>query len=152
MYNVCTCSNLLPNYIRRSNKLGSRVDTQFMYAVCIHCMYVRTSHTHALQLLSFYSAVTSNTMYANVEANTMDDNCTLRIQCVSEDFNEFRITVTQSGTTILPRTMIDCNASVPVEVPVEEQSMLPREFDYEIEVMIGEDINVILLGGFVGSK
>ncbi len=89
-------------------------------------------------------------MYANVAANTTDDNCTLRIQCVSEDFNEFRITVTQSGTAVLTRRMIDCNASVPVVV--EAQSMLPGEFDYEIEVMIGEDIKVMLLGSFTGSK
>ncbi len=132
----------------RSNKLGSRVDTQFMYAVCvIVCTYI----THACtSLLSFYSAVTSNAKYANVAANTEDDSCTLRIQCVSEDFNEFWITVTQSGTALLTRTMIDCNSSVPVVV--EAQSMLPGEFAYEIEVMIGEDIEVILLGSFTGSK
>ncbi len=80
------------------------------------------------------------------------DNCTLTVQCVTQGLNEFWITLTESDTTILPRTMIDCNASVPVVVPVEEQSMLPREFDYEIEVMIGEDLKVMLLGSFTGSK
>ncbi len=90
-------------------------------------------------------------MYANiVTANTRDDNCTVRIDCVIEDVNELRITVTLSGTTVFTRRLIDCNASVPVVVV--EQSMFPEEFEYEIEVMIGEDIEIILLGSFIGSK
>ncbi len=89
-------------------------------------------------------------MYANVAAISGNDNCTVRIDCVIEDVNEFRITVTQSGTTVFTRRMIDCNASVPVVVV--EQSMFPEEFEYEIEVIIGEDIKVILLGSFTGSK
>ncbi len=117
---------------------------------CVH-VHIHHTCTHTAFIISFYSAVTSN-VYANVAATSEDDNCTVTVQCVSEDFNEFRITLTQSDTTILPRTMIDCNASVPVVVPVEAQSMLPGEFEYEIEVMIAEDIKVTLLGSFTGSK
>ncbi len=58
--------------------------------------------------------------------------------------------MSQNGTTIVTRRMINCNTSA--TMMADELSMLPGEFDYEIEVMIGEDINVILLGGFVGSK
>ncbi len=89
-------------------------------------------------------------MYANVATITEEGDCTLRIECLTESVNKFWITVSQNGTTIVTRRMINCNTSA--TMMVDGLSMLPGEFDYEIEVVIGEDINVILLGGFAGSK
>ncbi len=88
-------------------------------------------------------------MYADVTAVPKDGNCTLVIECSIEGVNEFWITVNQSGTTVPTRRLIDCNFSA--AMMVDELSMLPGEFEYEIEIMIG-DIMVILLGTIEGNN
>ncbi len=88
-------------------------------------------------------------MYADVTPKLEDGNCTLVIECSIEGVNEFWITVNRSSTTILTRRLIDCNASA--AMMVDELSMLPVEFEYEIEMMIG-DVMVILLGTIEGNN
>ncbi len=88
-------------------------------------------------------------MYADVTAVLEDGNCTLVIECLIASVDEFWITVNQSGTTVPTRRLIDCNASA--AMMVDELSMLPVELEYEIEMMIG-DIMVILLGTIEGNN
>ncbi len=88
-------------------------------------------------------------MYADVTPELEDGNCTLVIECSIEGVNEFWITVNQSGTTVPTRRMIDCNASA--AMMVDELSMLPRELEYEIAMMIG-DVIVVLLGTIEGNN
>ncbi len=88
-------------------------------------------------------------MYADVTAEPKDGNCTLVIECLFEVVNEFWITVNRSGTTVPTRRSIDCNVSA--AMMVDELSMLPVEFEYEIEMMIG-DIMVILHGTIEGNN
>ncbi len=82
-------------------------------------------------------------MHADVTPQPEDGNCTLVIECSIEGVNEFWITVNQSDTTILTRRLINCSTSV--AMMADELSMLPVGFEYEIEMMIG-DLMVILLG------
>ncbi len=118
--------------------------------MCVYMyIYIHHIHVHTLQLLSFYSAVARND-YANVTTEIEEGNCTLTVECLIEGVDEFWITVNQSGTTVLTRRLIDCNT--PALMMIEELPMLPGNFNFEIEVVIGEDIKVTLLGRFEGSK